>query len=812
MDEKSLLTLEFDKILDRLINYTSFSGGEAMVRAVVPTTDVVEARQWQAQTREAVQLWESGANVTIGGARDVRRPADNAQRGFTLPPQDLLDVRSTLIAARSLKRRLLKTEELYPELALIAELIEDCPGLVSAIGEALDDRGEVMDSASSQLEQIRRSLRISHGRIQDKLQNFLNSSMSQYLQEQIITMRSGRYVIPLKADHKGRIRGIVHDQSGSGATLWVEPLSTVDLNNEFRSLQLKEQEEIARILAELSARVADHAEALKRIVERMAELDLIFARAKYALSLDATEPEFVEWRTFPIPKPPKHANERAKWQPPPHNPHPGSTIWIRGARHPLLDPDTVVPTDLTLDEETFLVLITGPNTGGKTVSLKTMGLMVLMAQAGLHLPAREAKLTVFADVFADIGDEQSIEQSLSTFSAHITNIIRTLGHLDEHCLVLLDELGSGTDPAEGAALAQAIVNFLRDKGATTFVATHYPELKLFASQTAGATNASLLFDVDTLSPTYEMTIGLPGRSNAIAIARRLGLDETILDEALQLIGTGNTAAETLLDSIYDIREQISSQEAATRLALRKVQEERDALQTRLDNIEQERQLVLEEARAEADAELAAIREELRQVRRNIRTGRREHDLSLNQVKELNKQVTVVEEGLAPVDQTADISPGRKKARRLRRTLQNGDKVFIKSLNTTGTVIALSKKEAEVAVGRLHTRVQLTELELQDAEEQKDEEVYVGLHMAASPGIELDLRGKRVEEGLSSLESHLDAAFLANLPWVRIVHGKGTGRMRDAVRKALNTNANVRSWEEGKDGEGGAGVTVVKFVA
>ncbi|MCZ7669960.1 MAG: hypothetical protein M5U34_23685 [Chloroflexi bacterium] len=356
----------------------------------------------------------------------------------------------------------------------------------------------------------------------------------------------------LRADAKGRIKGIVHDHSGTGATLWLEPMVTVDLNNEYRGLQIREQDEIQRILAALSAKVAAQGDSIQRIVERLAELDLIFARAKYASTIHGVEPRFSEWRHFPPPRPPKHANERAKWTPPPPNPHPGSTIWIKGARHPLLDPDTVIPTHLTLDEETFIVLITGPNTGGKTVSLKTTGLMILMAQSGMQLPAIDARLTLFNNVFADIGDEQSIEQSLSTFSGHITNITRILAQVDDRSLVLFDELGSGTDPAEGAALAQAIVNFLRDKGATTFIATHYPELKLYASQTPGATNASLMFDLETLSPTYEMTIGLPGRSNALAIARRLGLDETILDDAMRQLGVGSHQAENMLDSIYDL--------------------------------------------------------------------------------------------------------------------------------------------------------------------------------------------------------------------------------------------------------------------
>jgi len=801
MDIKSLNTLEYDKVLDILAGYTSFSAGEELARKLHPTADREEAERWQAETREAVELLGSHTSVAIGGARDVRQALENARRGFTLPPEELLEIRGTIVAARNLRRQLLKVADEYPRLAEIVALIEECPGIVSAISQTLDDRGEVLDSASAKLAKIRQEQRVVYGRIQDRLQKILNSSQNQYLQEPIITMRSGRYVIPLRADAKGRIKGIVHDHSGSGATLWIEPFSTVELNNEYRGLHIQEQEEVNHILAELSTLVAGQSDAIQRVVERMAELDLIFARARYAAETDAVAPEFIKWRTSPAPRPPQHANERAKWTPPPTL-HPGSMIWVKGARHPLLDPETVVPTDLTLDENTFILLITGPNTGGKTVSLKTMGLMVLMAQSGLHLPAVEAKLTVFTNVFADIGDEQSIEQSLSTFSAHISNIIRILKRVDGRSLVLLDELGSGTDPAEGAALAQAIVSFLRDKGATTFVATHYPELKLYASQTEGATNASLLFDVETLSPTYEMTIGLPGRSNAFAIARRLGMDETILGDAMRLIGIGSRQADNLLDSIYELREKMESEEAGTRLALREAEDERDRLQRRLEQIEEERQRILAEAREQAKVEIKAVQEELRQARKKLRGA-----ASLNQLKKVSKEVAEFEEQrLAPIAPLIEEPKPRR-----RQKLAVGDEVLVKSLKTKGEIVSISKKEAVIAIGRLQMRAGLDELEFKGrplAGEMESEEASPP--PAPSPGLELDIRGRRVEDGLAVLEQYLDQAFLARLPWVRIIHGKGTGRLRQAVRKALRQNSHVISWEEGKDGEGGAGVTVARF--
>ena len=800
LDQKSLLILEFDKIRDLVAGYASFSAGRDLALALTPTVEMEQAREWQAETREAVSLFQSDSGVTIGGARDVRRAADNAMRGFILPAEDFMAIQATIVAGRNLRRQLLRLEERVPHLAAIAVLIEECRGIVSAITSTLDERGEVLDSASPRLAKVRQEQRMVHGRIQDKLQRILNSSMAQFLQEPIITQRGGRYVIPLRADAKGRLKGIVHDQSGSGATLWVEPLGTVDLNNEYRGLLMEEQEEIQRILRELSNLVADQGDSLKRVVDRMAELDLIFARANYALATNAVEPTFIPWRRTN--QPARHANERPNQ--PPRDYHPGSTIWIKAARHPLLDPRRVVPTNLTLAEETFIVLITGPNTGGKTVSLKTMGLMAVMAQAGLHLPANEARLTVFDNVFADIGDEQSIEQSLSTFSAHMTNIVRILAQVDDRSLVLLDELGSGTDPTEGAALAQAVVNFLRDKGATTFVATHFPELKIYASQTPGATNASLLFDMETLSPTYEMTIGLPGRSNAFAIARRLGLDATILDDAMRQVSADSHQAEDLLDSIYTLREKMEAEEAQTRRVLREAEAERDRLRARLEEVELERERVLAETRQEMKRQIELLQAEIRQARSKLRDA-----ASLNAVKKLSKQVADLE-----VEQQAVLAPEPidvpEVSRGKRRSLQVGDVVQVRSLNLKGEVIQLGKNEVMVAVGRLQMRAGYEDVEFRERPaETREAEPVAALH--PSPGIELDIRGVRVEEGIERLIRYIDSAFLARLPFVRIIHGKGTGRLRQAVRETLGASKQVRDWEEGKDGEGGPGVTVAHLV-
>ena len=798
MDEKSIRLLEFDKVLARVAEHTSFSAGTTLTLALQPSADPHTVETQQAQTRQAIKLLEGDDTVSVGGARDVRPAADNALRGFVLLSQEFLEIKNSLVAGRNLKRTLLKNPDRHPNLAELAELIEECPGLVTTISQTIDDRGEVQDTASPKLATLRRELRDLYAKIQEKLRILLNSSSAEYLQEPIISLRQGRYVVPLRAEHKGRIKGIIHDQSASGATLWIEPLHTVDLNNNYRSHQIAEEKEIERILGDLSLKIAQWHTQICQTIATLAQLDCIFARAKYAMLTDAVEPQFVAWRSTPPP-------------------HPGSRVWIRGARHPLLNPATVIPTDFLVPDDVFTVLITGPNTGGKTVSLKNLGLMISMAQSGLHLPANEAQLTIFEGIFADIGDEQSIEQSLSTFSAHITNIIRILGQMDARSLVVLDELGSGTDPTEGAAIAQAIINYLRDKGATALIATHYPELKIYASQTAGATNASMLFDIETLSPTYEMTIGIPGKSNALAIARRLGLDDSILDEALKLIGHDSQQAENLIGSIYDLREKIASEEAATRIGRQQVDKLRDQLQIDMAAVEYERRKILREAREQAERELEAVRDEVKRARKQLRDAQ-----SLNAVKKLSESLTESAENKDRVlveleTGSADDLPSRRRLKRL----QVGDHVLVRALGSRGIITAIQSQTAEVAIGRLTMKVNLADLEFRERPEEEAEQVPPPSRRPSSStpsnpinaptvSLELDIRGERVEEALEKLDTYLDNAALAEMPYVRIIHGKGTGRLRQAVRKAIEKHPATSQWEEGRDGEGGDGVTVVKF--
>ncbi len=815
MDTKYIHTLELPKILDRLAGYCAFSGGSSLAHALTPTTDLKEATRRQQETSEARKLLSIKADVSIGGARDVRHYASDAVIGAVLLPIEILEIKNTLIAGRTLKRTLSKLGDQFPRLAFIANGIDECPGVIEAIGKTIDERGEVMSSASEKLAAIRIELKRVHDRLMTKLQSIITSSQySPMMQEALITERDGRYVIPLKAEFKGKLRGVVHDQSSSGATLFLEPLATVDLNNEWRSLQLQEREEIRRILTELCKLIAEKALGIKHTVEALADLDLAFAKAKYADDLHATEPLLKE---IPNPKSPI-----SNLQSPISRQHPGSVIKLRGARHPLLDPAIVVPIDFLLDDQTYVVLITGPNTGGKTVSLKTVGLLALMSQCGLHIPAQSGSETsIFEGVYADIGDEQSIEQSLSTFSSHISNIIQILKTANQKSLVLLDELGAGTDPTEGSALARAILSYLLDVGATTLGTTHYPELKVYAHTTPGVVNASVEFDLETLAPTYHLTIGLPGRSNAFAIATRLGLDNSIIHDAQQLMPVSDLEAEKLLDEIHR-QHDLAHKERALAEAVRVDALALEAQLTRkMETIEDDRLKILEAARAEAQKEIEEIKEEAKEMRRKLQAA----SLSTKAIKEIEvsaEEITEEIESKSPSPSSLKSVPsmdGKKRPIRL------GDQVYLSTLNTEGTVMSLTSTEAEVQIGRMRLRAKLDDL--QTIEEEKMEVLnpksqnpkipiptsnfqHPPSNSHPSPGLEIDLRGQTVEEGLLNLERYLDSAYLAQLPWVRIIHGKGTGKLRQSVRDFLRASDIVISHENGAENEGGDGVTVARL--
>lgn len=800
MDPKYLRTLEFPKILEQLAAHTAFSASRELALALMPATDPDEVRWRQEETAEARFLLQLQTSTSVGGARDVRPLLDGSRRGIILLPLQLLEIRATLLSGRSLRNTLIRQRGQFPRLADIADRIEDCAHVAAEISRCIDDRAEVVDSASAALARIRAALRQAHDRVIQRLQRLISSSENaQYLQEALVTQRNGRYVIPLKAEFKGRIPGLIHDQSGSGATLFIEPLATVELNNEWRALQIEEENEVRRILAGLSDLIAGEADYIERTVVALAELDLAFTKAKYADAIRAATPTIVPFRRPP-----------AKGEPAPAS-HPGSTIDLIQARHPLLNPETVVPIDIHLDHDYFVIVITGPNTGGKTVSLKTVGLLAAMTQAGLAIPARDdSRISVFDGIYADIGDEQSIEQSLSTFSSHLTHIVDILHRATDRSLVLLDELGAGTDPDEGSGMAQAILSHLIRRNITAVATTHYSELKVYAHSTPGAQNASVEFDLETLSPTFELSIGLPGRSNAFAIARRLGLPAEILDEAAGLIASDSLETESLLAQIKDAQQE-ALEDRRQAVAIRQEADRiRQDLNEQLGLIEAARRQVLEEARGEARAELDDLREELAQMRAQARVAMLSLGASdvTGELRQLEHAVTDAAEGWDPIDvEPAPAETGPWVPPRL------GDTVWVDSLNTTGEVTDLSGEEVEVQAGAFRVRVPARSVVVRKKVESTPPEREPQMHITPASArlpVELDLRGMRVEEALIHLDRYLDHAALSNLPWVRIIHGFGTGALRQIVRERLGDYRNTLSFRAGGQGEGGDGVTVVSF--
>lgn len=805
MNAKHVNTLELPKILERLTAYCSFSASIELALTLEPSTEAAEVQRRLAETTQAREALNKNDQLTIGGARDVREPVRLAERGGMLEPQTFLEIRDTLLSGRNIQRALSRFGALYPQLTAITNTIEPSGALVAEISRCVDDSAEVRDTASPALASIRREVRVVHDRLLAKLQRMVgDAGNAPYLQEALVTQRGGRYVIPVKSDFKGRIPGLVHDQSASGMTLFVEPLATLELNNEWRELQLAEAREVRRILTALSGLVGAEADLIARTVEAIARFDLALAKAKYADATRSVEPR-IDTET-------RRHGDKVKVNEPNHpvtlSPR---HLVITQARHPLLNPDTVVPIDVTLAEGPHgsgvrILVITGPNTGGKTVALKTIGLLALMAQCGLHIPCQAAALPVFKAVYADIGDEQSIEQSLSTFSSHLTNLRSFLEQVDEHSLVLLDELGAGTDPAEGAALARAMLEYLLRTKAICIVATHYPELKAWASLTEGAANANVAFDYETLRPLYTLTIGLPGRSNAFAIAQRLGMPEEILSTAKGYMDQNVARAEDMLAEIARLQQQNERAVESSRKSQREAEANADRIRNRLNSIEEERKALLDQAREDALRETEQLRAEVRRLRNRVVAA----GGTLDEVRQIEQAMEKVAEDV----QTQKPKPIRHEPQS-KRLLQAGDTVRVKSLGATAEVGAIFDGEADVQMGRMRMRVKLSDLERVRAPkpELAAEEPSVSYaDRGPAPSMELDLRGVTIEEGIARVEDYLDRASRAGLPFVRIIHGKGTGALRRAIRDAIKNNRVVKSFETGLEGEGGDGVTVVKLNA
>jgi DNA mismatch repair protein MutS2 len=862
LNQKTLNTLEFPKVRERLANHTSFSAGKALALELEPSTDITTVRRGQRITTEAVRLLSLRPDVTIGGARDVRDLARRAELGSMLEPGDLLAVLDTLRAARNLRSLVVRTQEQrggLDTLAFIADGITALPKVEAEIERCINDEGQVLDSASPALAKIRVNIRAAHNRLLSRLQQIISSdTYARALQEPIITLRDGRYVVPVKSDFKGQLRGVVHDQSNSGATLFVEPLAVVDLGNEWRQLQMEEAQEIERILRELAALVGAHGDSVRTNVEIIADIDLALAKARYSLAIHATEPELVEANPKE-PAPQRPPDNRAKGRsrevttddgrPTTQvDQHPSSVVrrpssvetsdsrglLFKNARHPLLT-GNVVPVTVELGDRFRMLVITGPNTGGKTVALKTVGLLTLMAQAGMHVPADPgSRAVIFKDVFADIGDEQSIEQSLSTFSSHMSNITQILKKANRESLVLLDELGAGTDPQEGSALARAIITYILEIGALAVCTTHYSELKAFAFHTPGVENASVEFDIETLSPTYRLMIGVPGRSNALAIASRLGLNPAIIEQSRMFIDPEAQHVEDLLENIRGEREAAREERGTAERARRDLERRSQELDRRLAEVDEIKARAAEEARAELERDLEALRDELRQLRGRIAAGltassgetltRQWAQEAQARAEDLDRQLRAKasqQKRARPHGQPQRGAPRGAEAPRP-HVLGPGDTVFVQSLGAEGEVISAPQDgQVEVQVGAFKMRVPLSGAVLRrtaavsrDLQREAASTSSLGRYAptapAAPPPLEYDFRGWRAEEAIEEIDRRLNEAALSGMPFLRIIHGKGTGALRKAMRDYLGKHSLVKAVETAPIEQGGEGVTIVRL--
>lgn len=793
----ALTKLEFDEILNRLAGMCRFSVAMERAREIGPSSDRQRVEYLLDVTAEAARLAAQFPELSIGGARDIRDQVLRAEKGFRLSAPDLLLVIDTLRAGRELRRVFQQLPDVatrYPNLLEFAEAIENFSPLETDLTRSIGPRGDVLDGASEELSRIRRAVRVAHSRLTDRLNSLvMGNRYGAALQENLVTIREGRYVIPVRAEARGLVRGIVHGTSSSGQTLFIEPFDVVELNNRWRELQMEEEREIERILDALSQKIGAEADALRRMIEAIAAIDLAQAKARLAGRMDATRPELHR----PRPGVRVHADAPG---------HPTHYVRLVNARHPLIDPNTVVPISIEMGDRFRVLLITGPNTGGKTVALKTVGLLTLMAQTGLFIPADDTSVvSVFPSVFVDIGDEQSIEQSLSTFSSHITNIIAMLAQVGSDSLVLLDEVGAGTDPQEGSALARAIVTALLRKQAMVIATTHYPEVKAYAYATAGVENASVEFDVQSLRPTYRLTIGIPGRSNALSIASRLGMPRDVIDNARTHLDPGDGRTEQLIEDIRQRRDAIGKELDQAR----QTGEEAKELRRRAARALREAEAIKREAReiaiAEIQEELATARETAREIDRQrlrgpVQAPDRGHVAA--SLKAAEEAVKAARRRRQPVQR---IEPEQA-------VIRAGDRVRLLALGEEGEVVSVDGDDAEVQLGALKLRQPLSSLERLGRAKRNGgtssakvaRELTVT--MDAVP-IELDLRGKRVEEIPPVIERYLHDAYLMGMPWVRIIHGKGTGALRQVVRDHLRQSPVVSKSEAAGPSEGGEGATI-----
>lgn len=790
MNEKALKTLEYYKIIDMLEAFATSSIGKNKCRQLRPLDNLTEIETMQQETADALSRIYQKGSLSFSGVKDVRGSLKRLEVGSTLGIGELLAIRSLLenaSRAKAYSRR--ETENEHTDsLDNMFELIEPLSPLATEIGRCILSEDEISDDASTGLRQVRRSMKLTNDKIHTQLSSFVSGNSRTYLQDAVVTMRNGRYCIPVKAEYKSQVPGMIHDQSSTGSTIFVEPMTIVRLNNEMRELEIQEQKEIEMILSNLSQLAAENLDAIFDDVKLLSELDFIFARAQLAKSQNATEPRFNRDRIIDIKK----------------------------ARHPLIDKHKVVPIDIRIGETFDLLIVTGPNTGGKTVSLKTVGLLTLMGQSGLHIPAFDnSRLSVFREVYADIGDEQSIEQSLSTFSSHMTNIVRFMETADSDSLVLFDELGAGTDPTEGAALAIAILSTLHERGIRAMATTHYSELKVYALSTPGVENASCEFDVETLRPTYRLLIGVPGKSNAFAISQKLGLPLSIIERAKEQISQEDETFEDVLSNLEESRKTIESEREELASYKEEIKTLKEQLEAKQDKLDQRKERIIAEANEEAHRILREAKDYADQTMRIFNKAGKD---SMS-AKELEKHRSDLRKKMDKAGKKVALKTPQKQKSTLRpQDLSLGDSVKVMSLNVKGTVSSKpdSKGMLFVQMGILRSKVHISDLQL------IDEPVITGpaltrtgagkikMNKSASVRTEINLLGKTVDEAVSELDKYLDDAYLAHLSSVRIVHGKGTGALRKGVHNYLKRLKYVQDFHLAEFGEGDAGVTIVEF--
>ena len=796
MNKRTLRVLEYYKIIEKLTGFATCPAGKRMCERLKPSIDLMEITKNQEETADALRRVYQQGSLSFSGVYPIGEAMKRVAVGASLSIAELLDVAKLLGVAEHARQYGEQSQDKdeagvntrQDSLTGYFESLMPLEHLAREINRCILSEDEIADDASATLKDIRRNMKATNGKVHEVLNGIVTRQTNQaMLQDAIVTMRNGRYCIPVKSEYKGQFPGMVHDQSSTGSTFFIEPMAVVNLNNELKELAAKEGMEIEKILARLSEQVAQSKDALESNVEVLTKLDFIFAKASFAKSYDGTQPEL----------------------------NTDGYTNLKQARHPLLERHSVVPVDIRLGDDYTMLIITGPNTGGKTVSLKTLGLLTLMGQSGLHIPAFQGStLAVFEDVFADIGDEQSIEQNLSTFSSHMTNVVYILKHASSRCLVLFDELGGGTDPVEGSALAISILNDLHNRDIRCMATTHYSELKTFAMTTPGIENACCEFDVETLSPTYHLLIGIPGKSNAFAIAKKLGMADHVIESAKSQIDSSTVDMEALLADLEKSKRTIEQEQAEIAANKEEIQKLKDRLASKNEHIEQRKQDILRNAREEAREILEDAKAFADESIRKYNNWEKKPQTANN--KDMEKARGELRDKLKSVNSKLEYKTSNRKSKAKASDFHLGDSVHVISLNLDGTVRSLPNQKGELTVqmGILQSTVKISDVEIikeeKQSKQQKTAQYRASVNKAKNIKPEINLLGMTVDEAIMELDKYLDDACLSHLNQVRIVHGKGTGALRKGVHEYLKRQKYVKSFRLGEFGEGDAGVTIVEL--